>query len=700
MRFFLAFLALAPLGCAQVCAPPERLQPVDAVSGAIAETSCRLTDGSGYAEYALLLPRRGRLELDAESAAFPASVAVRDAAGHAVAKGASIRAAMEAGAYTVAVATATPGQAGDFHLRANFIPEPGAMCREDAPIGLIDSVAGRLSDASCRTPDGSRYDAFRLNALGDGSLDLSVESTDLRPALILRGDDGRALATSEEGRLTTDISGDQFYTIVVYSSDAGAYRLKVNFTPGEAANCRPVKTLTASDQDSGQITSKACAYTDPATGDKFSYNWYELNVSEFGMVELRASADNFGPALELVAPDGSTIASDFWAAGTAGQALIRYQLRPGRYSVLLYSDIPAGGAYTLQYILRPGLVNCPLLPLADGGQLTGTLSGNSSCRALEGIADVYQITTPGPGTLEIGMASNDFDTYLVLRDSSDSRIVANDDSNGSTNSYIAADLPAGTYSVVATALDAPGGYGVAYRFTPHDLAACATVPQLDAGYNGVLSTSSCRAANGQAADIYQFTTPSDGTVALTMSSQYMDSFLELSDAQGNVLRRDDNTLGQGDALITQFLPAGTYRVTARDAESAVLPSYYQLLRYYGPGDRPAGCAPLRSVASGDSLTGRLDLTACDYRDGTFADFYQIDVADPAQFQITVDSSDFDAYVLVLDGKGNTLGEDDDSGGQGNAALIQNLGPGTYTIVVKSATGYTGGAYKLGVAIRQ
>ena len=144
--------------------------------------------------------------------------------------------------------------------------------------------------------------------------------------------------------------------------------------------------------------------------------------------------------------------------------------------------------------------------------------------------------------------------------------MANDNiDGGTTNSRIAADLPAGSYSVVAATMDRSGGYNISYKFTPHELAPCASVTKLDVGYIGKLGPTSCRGADGQPVDYYEMTTPAAGTSAVTLTSFYLDSYLTVEDTEGNVLRRDDNSYGENDAIVVQFLPGRTYRVGVRAA---------------------------------------------------------------------------------------------------------------------------------------
>ena len=79
------------------------------------------------------------------------------------------------------------------------------------------------------------------------------------------------------------------------------------------------------------------------------------------------------------------------------------------------------------------------------------------------------------------------------------------------------------------------------------------------------ATASCRGANGGPVDFYEFTLPSDGVVAMIMTSSELDGYLTLTDSAGNLLRSDDNSYGFGDPLMIQYLSAGTYRLAARAA---------------------------------------------------------------------------------------------------------------------------------------
>ena len=84
-------------------------------------------------------------------------------------------------------------------------------------------------------------------------------------------------------------------------------------------------------------------------------------------------------------------------------------------------------------------------------------------------------------------------------------------------------------------------------------------------------------------------------------------------------------------------------------------------------------------------------------DATFADIYQVEVTSSAEVDFRLNSSAFDAYLILLDAKGNLVDQDDDSGGGTDARVNLLLAPGTYYVVAKPSSDYTaGGAYTLSV----
>jgi hypothetical protein len=675
------------------------LQPVDSVSGTLDHGNCRLSDSTLYAEYLLVLPARGQIQLSGESSSFDLSLALRDSTGHRVASGTSIQQPVERGQYRVLVNAAAGDQSGDFTLSSIFTPAPGTLCRDFASIGRNQSVTGRLTTSSCHLPDNTPYDGYTLQSFGAGTLDITLQSNEFAPYLIVRTDDGHALDATDTGKLSVSLEADQTYTIIASAGDSGAgvYNLSLAFTPAQGETCHSLMTFNATGSAQGTISpNTSCVYGTADPDSNLYYDYYEVAVSQPGVAELRLSTTAFNTYLELVDASGNVVQADAYGGGQ-GNAIVSQQLNPGNYTVRVYSlDNP--GAYTLQYTFMPqfpGDVICLSYQADAGSAVQGSLTA-ASCRTVEGVSQVYNLVLPQDGTLSIDMQSNDFVPLLTLRDAKDNRIVNDDNFGNFTVSHISADVPAGAYTVVAATGGLPGGYSFSWQLAPHALAPCTQVQSLDvnSAFIGVLNSGSCRASNGQPADYYQITTPADGTIAAVMQSQVIDSFLTLQNADGTVLRWDDNSYGGYDAAVIQFLPGRTYRLEAR-ASDAIGSGYYRLDLLYAAGAGQTGCSPTGAVAAGDTVQGALAFTSCQYPDGTFADIYRLDVADTASLDLGLSSSDFDAYLQVLDSKGNVIDEDDNSGGGMNALVSDVFDPGTYFVVAKPFSGNTSaGRYTL------
>ena len=102
-----------------------------------------------------------------------------------------------------------------------------------------------------------------------------------------------------------------------------------------------------------------------------------------------------------------------------------------------------------------------------------------------------------------------------------------------------------------------------------------------------------------------------------MTSRAVDSYLSLSDPQGIVVRRDDDSFGGGDAMILSWLPGGRYRIAAA-ASGGLQGGQYQIDLLFNAGDRPVGCAARGDLNLG-TTQGSLFATSCNYVDDTFAD---------------------------------------------------------------------------------
>jgi len=691
VRFIPSFFLLSALTWGQTCVPVSTLRPVDSLSGSLTGADCRLSDGSISAEYVLTLPTFGQLQLNAASTDFEVTLFLRDAAGRKLESGPAIQRTIERGEYTVVVNALKPGQLGSFSLNSAFQPEPNTLCRDITRAGPAQTISGHLLDSSCRLLDNSPYDGYRVTLFGAGTLDVSMTSPNFSGTVTLLDDNGRALA-SDPAAISVVLPGGGDYTVVAAGADPssrGDYLLALKFTPADEETCRSLKTLRASEDVKGSIDDGSCRF-----GVDALFTYYDLSVTEAGFADLRVIPARDMSLLVAVLDRTGRLVSEDLEGGGANRPILGQQLSPGAYSVLLITQ-GNGGDYTLQYRFAPGpAAICPALELRPDTTQAGSLAGASSCRFLNAMQDVYTFSTPSAGTLDITLSSDDFYGSLVLRDANDNT-QARSDASDTQEARISANLDAGSYSLSALSIY-PGAYTIQYKFTPGSPAACpgARILAVNSALVANLGEGTCRGPDGQPLDPYQFTLPSQGVVALFMTSSDVDSYLSLSDSLGSILRRDDDSYGAPDAMILQWLTGGTYRVNA-SASGGAQSGRYRFDLLFAGGDRPSGCLPKGDLSPG-TLQGALFVTSCHYRDDTFADIYRLTVAEAMDLDITMSADGFDPYMELLDGRGNVLDVDDNSGDGAAARLTTSVDAGTYYVVAKSFVnqGYAVGPYSI------
>ena len=687
---------------AQDCPPVASVLPNGTLGGTLDAASCQLGDGTPYAPYRLDLPVRGQIKLAVSGTAGGFSLTLRDAAGIRVDSGASLLRPIEAGSYTLLVNGRAAGQTGSYTVNTSFTSEPGILCSNFPNIGRHQTVQGKLPSSGCLALDGTPYEAYTLTTDGTGTLTVAVTSQDFTPMVAVRSIDGRPLSLLSAGSLNIVLDRDSQYLIIVSSADksTGAYQISNAYQPADNETCRSQKTLAASDSDSSAITAASCFVTIAGSGDQSYYNYYNFTLTDAGLATASAVSGDFTATLNLLDAAGNILAADSGGGGYDSQynvqSSLRAQLPPGSYRLQVFSDLPSGGNYALKYTFQAGNPQpCTAGALHVGGDVTGALSA-AGCRTSLGLSDLYTLTLASAGTVDLEISSGMFDAILAIRDSQDNLIVRDDEVGGLSVAHITADLPAGVYTVAGAATAGAGNFDFTTRFTAHDIPACTFAQSLDlnGGFIQRLGPRSCTGANGQPVDYYTFTLAADALVLAVMTSSEVDGYLTLYDGNGNVVRNDDNSYGSNDPLIVQYLPAGTYKLAARGASSTVGGLYEVDLRTV-TGPRPPFCTPKAMVTAGATASGVITYTGCQYTDSTFADLYQMNLTADAALDLRLNSSQFDAYLVLLDSKGALVDQDDDSGGGTNARITRNVPAGTYYIVAKPFGDYTShGAYTL------
>jgi hypothetical protein len=196
-------------------------------------------------------------------------------------------------------------------------------------------------------------------------------------------------------------------------------------------------------------------------------------------------------------------------------------------------------------------------------------------------------------------------------------------------------------------------------------------------------------------------------VQIDVISGDFDAYAILQGPGGNEIARDDDS-GEGtDARIHVFLPtSGTYRILANAYRQGQTGRYILRLSA-GP---PGGPAPVVTSLGSSAMAGTVGqivrgqvvqgrLTASDARltDNTF--FQAWTYYGQAGEVITLDvmSTDFDAFAVIQNANGNSVAQDDDSGGGLNARITFTLPyTGAFRLIANTRRQGATGVYTLSV----
>lgn len=322
-------------------------------------------------------------------------------------------------------------------------------------------------------------------------------------------------------------------------------------------------------------------------------------------------------------------------------------------------------------------------PIAIGDTIEGQLRA--------GRWDIWQFEASAEQHVTITLRSSDFDPLLELYSPTDSRIPLYSDDDGGRgrnatlrNVSLSSD---GTYLIYARSYnnEGTGMYRLSLEANVGAIPTTATSSPIayDTTLNATLETEQAT---------YYFEASSGDEVAIMLSSNDFDTYLELVDSEGTPLaENDDNGRGQNSAIIDFELPAnGLYFIIVASYALDVQGAYELELLKTGPNIDGAGGA----IRPGETVTARLfpSHVAEWHFTGKANDIISVSA-------MPVDPNEALDMILEVFTPDNTTISDDDGGYERNPALTDFRLPlsGEYTIRVREYTPTIGGFYHLALA---
>ncbi len=205
-----------------------------------------------------------------------------------------------------------------------------------------------------------------------------------------------------------------------------------------------------------------------------------------------------------------------------------------------------------------------------------------------------------------------------------------------------------------------------------------TLPPIRVGQSvsGRLAQTDQKFSDGSMYQLYSFAGNKGDIFAVDLTSDDFDANLLIADASGKSLAQNDDGGGQCNARLTFVAPAtGTYRLYANSSAQSELGAY-RLSLARGPARVAADtvCKGFGRVAGmievGQTISGSLTSDDPAFSgDSTYFQRWILPVRANQSFTVDLESSDFDAYVLLTRGRGDKLVESDDGGRACNARIV-------------------------------
>ncbi|MFP4431502.1 MAG: PPC domain-containing protein [Spirochaetota bacterium] len=544
-------------------------------------------------------------------------------------------------------------------LSLMLIPLTGVLGQD-----VILSEEGEVRFGDSRYEDGRFVDWYDVSVPRGQRLVAHVVSADFTPAIVIEGPDGpveypgtRFGAEAATQFLRREPVRIGVTTVPEEGSAEGVYSIRVRLYPAGP-------TLGAGSVEQGLLER-----SDEHLPDQRAVDWYPLEVSSGQRLFITMESPSLDTYLLLRYPDGTERFNDDFQnsdAGihvTAGQDML-LQLGATTFSENSYGD------YTIlvQETEPPDEVRV-------GRTIRGSLDSDA------GGMDVYSLYGRTGDMIVVEASSNDFDTYLMLREPSGFTVQNDDREPGITDSrlmYTFSRDEAVEIEVSAFGAEESGRYTLTVTEFVLDDNVEEVVdgrPLEDGEEVMALMTGEQR---------FTIRALANHRIVLEMSSDFFDTYLTVIGPSGQEYTNDDGFAGSTNSLLDVVAPeTGTYDVYAGSFSGNGTGLYS--VSYQAGGE-------VRLLAR---FSGELDTTAP--RDSEGKRFRRHSFDGRAGQYVTIDltSGAFDTYLILEGPEGFVVAENDDYSAGTDSRISRELDQnGRYTVVVQGYSEDAEGPYEV------
>ncbi len=605
----------------------------------------------------------------------------------------------------------TPGRAGEAGKGQEIKLEAGQRSR----------IESKITDDDPQV-NGKRAKLYRVRLDKGKSYQIDLQSKDFDAYLYLRDAQGKVLAEDDDGggglnsRIVYTPDENAMFQIVATALDEGKtgdFALLVGEKGTVAKGTQELKL-----KDGKAEIMSALADGDPVEQNKIC-KVFTCKFTAGRSYRILQQSTDFDSYLYLLSPEGRILAQDDDSGGDLNSLIVHTPAASGTYRILATSlggkDV---GNFTISVTEGPGAKPAKVVELKfkDGkAETKGTLD-NESPKYQGKASNPYALKFTAGKSYKIDMVSSDFDAYLYLVDKDGQVVGEDDDGGGDLNSRINYQAPQdGTYQVHACSLGNPGNGGYTLTITETGEGGGAKAGAggtkavalpLKAGkaeVKGQLTNDSPK-FQGKHSKAYSVQFEEGKNYQIDMLSTDLDSYVYLVGKNNQVLAQDDDSGGDLNSRINfQAKESGLHTIYACSLGDVGNGNYTLTITESGTSTKaaptvPAGKTETLKLTDGKvSVRGQLTGMSAKYQ-GKPAAAYRIDLEAGKAYRIDLASTEFDAFLYLLDPAGKLLAQDDDSGGDLNSRIIFSATQaGTYTIQACSLEPMGRGNYTLSIA---
>ncbi|MFP4511190.1 MAG: hypothetical protein ACLFNQ_13795 [Spirochaetaceae bacterium] len=325
----------------------------------------------------------------------------------------------------------------------------------------------------------------------------------------------------------------------------------------------------------------------------------------------------------------------------------------------------------------------------DTGTYQGTVDASSG--TFDGYrGQEYELRVRGGTEYQIDLISGDFDTYLLVYLPDGTRLTNDDGGSGLNSRLVTTPNSSGTMRIIARGFSRSPSGTFTLTVAQGGSGGAMTSRTISPGtYSGNLDASSGE-FEGDRADEYQVRVSANTSYEIDLTSSDFDTYLVVIHPDGSRYNDDDGGSGFNSRLVTTPSSSGTMRVIARGFSSSPSGEYSLAVAQADSGEPMSS----RTISPG-TYSGNLNASSGEY-DGFRADEYRMRVSADTRYEIALDSSDFDAYLVVIHPDGSSHRNDDGGSGLNSLLATTPSSSGTMRIIARSFSRTPNGNYTLSV----